>query len=66
MLSNPLMIVIGIACLIVVVILAMGIGQFGRGGVEGAKRSNKLMQARIIAQLVAVILVVVFVALFKN
>nr|WP_319248113.1 twin transmembrane helix small protein [uncultured Celeribacter sp.] len=58
--------VIGAACLVVLVILALGIGQFGRGGVEGAKRSNKLMQARILAQLGAVILVVVFVLIRKS
>ncbi|WP_460272613.1 twin transmembrane helix small protein [Celeribacter sp. ULVN23_4] len=64
--SDTFLYVIGAACLLVLVILALGIGQFGRGGVEGAKRSNKLMQARILAQLGAVILVVIYVALRKS
>ncbi|SFK14757.1 twin transmembrane helix small protein [Celeribacter neptunius] len=64
--SDPFFYAIGAACLLVLVILALGIGQFGRGGEEGAKRSNKLMQYRILAQLGAVILVVIFVALRKS
>lgn len=64
--SDPFLYVIGAACLVVLVILALGIGQFGRGGAEGAKKSNKLMQYRILAQLGAVILVVIFVALRKS
>ena len=64
--SDPFLYIIGAACLLVLVILALGIGQFGRGGAEGAKRSNKLMQARILAQLGAVILVIIFVALRKS
>ncbi|EKE67231.1 MULTISPECIES: twin transmembrane helix small protein [Roseobacteraceae] len=64
--SDPLLYIIGAACLVVLVILALGIGQFGRGGAEGAKKSNKLMQYRILAQLGAVILVVIYVALRKT
>ncbi|WP_434289322.1 twin transmembrane helix small protein [Celeribacter sp. SCSIO 80788] len=64
--SDTFLTVIIAACLVVVLILALGIAQFGRGGVEGAKRSNKLMQARILAQLGAVILVVIYVALRKS
>ncbi|AJE45342.1 twin transmembrane helix small protein [Celeribacter indicus] len=64
--SESFLYVIGAGCLIVLLILAFGIGQFGRGGAEGAKRSNKLMQARIAAQLGVVILVVIFVALRKS
>ncbi|ATG48742.1 twin transmembrane helix small protein [Celeribacter ethanolicus] len=64
--SDTFLTVIFAACLVVVLILAFGIAQFGRGGVEGAKRSNKLMQARILAQLGAVILVVIYVALRKS
>lgn len=64
--SDPFYYLIAAACLLVLVILGLGIAQFGRGGTEGAKRSNKLMQARILAQLGAVVLVVIFVALRKS
>lgn len=66
MLSPIALTFVAIACAIVAVILALGLGQMGRGGIEGAKRSNKLMQYRILAQLATVILVVIIVALNKS
>lgn len=63
MLKDPLLIAIFAGCVIVSLILARGISLMGRGGPEGAKKSNKMMQYRIIAQLGVVILVVIFVAL---
>lgn len=60
---SPFFILVGLGCLVVVAILALGIGQMGRGGLEGAKRSNNLMKWRIIAQFVVVILVVILVSL---
>ena len=60
---SPLLYIAGIGCIVVLLILAMGIGQMGRGGVEGAKRSNRLMKWRIIAQFAVVMLVVLLVAL---
>jgi hypothetical protein len=44
----------------VVVILAIGISYFGKGDVESAKKSNKMMQWRIGAQFVAVLLILLF------
>ncbi len=47
------------ACLVTLGVLAVGIGGFGsksRGGVEGARFSNRLMRYRIIAQFVAIVL----------
>ena len=61
MLSDPLFIAVALACGVVAVILLMGISQFGKGDVESSKRSNKFMQWRIIAQFVAVILILLFV-----
>ncbi|MDP7150842.1 MAG: twin transmembrane helix small protein [Paracoccaceae bacterium] len=61
MLNDPLFLLIIAACLVVVLILARGISYFGKGGVEAAKKSNKMMQLRIAAQFVAVVLVVLFV-----
>lgn len=66
MLSDPLFIIAAIACLIVVSILIMGIGTFGRGGAGAAKRSNKLMRYRIYAQAIAVALIVLFVYLRRT
>ncbi|QQA42293.1 twin transmembrane helix small protein [Pelagovum pacificum] len=57
---DPLFIVAAIAVIAVAAILFAGIGNFGIGG--DPKRSNKLMQWRIIAQFAAVGLVLLFVA----
>ena len=53
-----------LACLVTLAVLAVGIGGFGskhREGVEGARFSNKLMRYRIVAQFVAVILILLTV-----
>ena len=63
MINDPLFIVAALACLVVVAILFLGINSFRKGTAESAKQSNKFMQARIIAQFVAVILIVLFVIL---
>ena len=42
-------------------ILIRGIATFGKEGVENAKRANKYMRWRLIAQFVAVLLILVFV-----
>jgi len=61
MLNDPLFILVAIACIGVVLILARGLSYFGKGGAEAAKKSNKMMQYRIAAQFVAVLLVILFV-----
>lgn len=63
MTNDPLFIMILLLCLAVVVILALGLGNFAKGGEEGSKKSNKMMQYRIIAQAAAVGLIVLFVVL---
>ena len=53
-----------LACLVTLGILAFGVLRFGTGfskGIEGARKSNRLMRWRIVAQLVAVILIVLVV-----
>ena len=57
--NDPMFWVAAIGCLIVAGILLWGIGSFGVGG--DPKKANKIMQYRIIAQLLAVILIVGFV-----
>lgn len=61
MLSDPLFIIVALACLGVALILILGISTFGKEGRDNARRSNKLMRWRIIAQFVAVLLILLFV-----
>lgn len=62
LLEDPLFIVVAIATLLVLVILTIGIGGFARGGEFNKKHANRLMRYRIIAQAIAVILILVFIA----
>ena len=66
MAANPLFIPVIVACLVVLVILALGIANFAKGGVDSSKRSNKLMQWRLAAQFGAVILILAFVTLGRK
>ncbi|MCR9147489.1 MAG: twin transmembrane helix small protein [Rhodobacteraceae bacterium] len=61
MLNDPLFIIAAVACGAVAVILIMGINTFGKEGLDNAKRANKFMRWRIIAQFVAVALILLFV-----
>ncbi|GAB4390927.1 twin transmembrane helix small protein [Albidovulum sp.] len=61
MLNDPLFMVVAIACLAVVVILMIGIGGFARGGAFNRKHGNRLMRYRIIAQAIAIALILLFV-----
>lgn len=63
MASDPLFWVMAVAVLAVLGILMLGIGSFGKGGEFNRKNANKIMRWRIGAQLVAVILIVLFVYL---
>jgi len=61
MANDPLFIMAAIACLVVLAILAVGIGGFAKGGDFNKKHANKIMRYRIGAQAVAVALIVGFV-----
>jgi hypothetical protein len=61
MANDPLFIVAAIACLAVVVVLMIGVGTFARGGEFNRKHANKIMRLRLLAQFIAVVLIVVFV-----
>lgn len=63
MANDPFFYVIIVACLIVAAILIWGINSFRAGG--DGKKSNKIMQLRIAAQFMAVILIVGF-AYFRS
>lgn len=61
MFRDPLFIVTAVACLAVLAILLFGIGSFGVGGDFNRRNANRLMRWRIIAQAVAIALIVLFV-----
>jgi hypothetical protein len=61
MLQDPLFLLVAAAVLVVLIILLIGIGGFARGGEFNRKYGNLLMRLRIIAQAVAVILIMAFV-----
>ncbi|NHF71594.1 twin transmembrane helix small protein [Paracoccus xiamenensis] len=60
MTQDPFFIVILIAMFAVVAILAVGIGGFGIGGAFNAKNGNRMMRWRIIAQAIAIALILLF------
>jgi uncharacterized membrane protein affecting hemolysin expression len=65
MTKDPLFLIAVIACLVVLVILMIGIGSFAKGGTFHKNNANRLMRYRIIAQAIAVVLILVFVAFRK-
>jgi len=60
MTRDPLFILAAIACFAVVAVLLVGVAGFARGGDFNRKYANKIMRLRLLAQLVAVILIVAF------
>ncbi|MFV0293407.1 MAG: twin transmembrane helix small protein [Paracoccus sp. (in: a-proteobacteria)] len=61
--DDPLFFVILLALFAVVVVLMIGIGGFGLGGQFNARHGNRMMLWRIIAQTIAIALILLFVAL---
>lgn len=61
MIDDPLFTVVILAVFAVLVILMIGLGAFARGGDFNKKNSNKLMRYRIIAQAIAVVLIIGFI-----
>ena len=67
MISGTLVKILGITLLIiVVVVLVLGIGTLFKGGKTSKKYSNKLMQLRVLFQLMAIIALVCFAYFFKD
>ena len=60
MLSDPLFIIAALAAFAVLALLMVGIGGFAKGGDFNRKHANRIMRYRIIAQAVAVALIVAF------
>lgn len=60
MLRDPLFLTAAAAALVVAVILVFGIGTFARGGEFNRRHANRIMRWRLLAQFVAVVLIVAF------
>ena len=63
MFSDPLTIVVVIACLGVAFILARGIAASAKGGEDSGKQANKFMRWRIYAQAGAVVVILIVVTI---
>ncbi|HIC66250.1 MAG: twin transmembrane helix small protein [Paracoccus sp. (in: a-proteobacteria)] len=59
--DGPLFYIVVLAMLVVLGILATGIGGFARGGEFNRKHGNRLMRWRIIGQAIAVALILLFI-----
>jgi preprotein translocase subunit SecG len=64
--ADPFFILIIIAVVAVVIVLALGLGGFAGGGAFNKANSNKLMRYRLIAQFVAVLLIVAYVYFIRG
>ncbi|WP_112311922.1 twin transmembrane helix small protein [Pseudogemmobacter bohemicus] len=60
MLRDPLFLLAAFAALAVAAILIFGIGTFAKGGEFNRRNANKIMRWRLIAQFIAVIVLVAF------
>ncbi|MFV2002843.1 MAG: twin transmembrane helix small protein [Paracoccaceae bacterium] len=61
MLQDPLFLLVVASILLVLVILAVGIGVFAKGGEFNRKHANRIMRYRIAAQGLAVVMIMIFV-----
>ena len=61
MADDPLFLVVAASVLFVLAVLMAGLGTFLKGGEFNRRYSNKIMRLRVLAQLVAVVLILAFV-----
>ncbi len=61
MFQDPLFILVILSVVIVAVILATGIGGFARGSEFNRKHANRIMRYRIVAQAVAIALILLYI-----
>lgn len=66
MFRDPLFLLVVAAVGITVLILLTGIGGFAKGGNFNRKYANKVMRARIVAQAVAIALILLYVYLRRG
>ena len=62
MFNSPATVIVAILVLAVLVILMFGIGTFARGGEFNRRNANKIMRLRIIAQALAILVIVIVAA----
>lgn len=58
--DQPMFYVIALMLLVVLAVLATGVGGFARGGAFNRKHGNRLMRWRLIAQAIAVALIMLY------
>lgn len=63
---DPLFLIAALACLAVLAVLVVGVGGFARGGDFNKRYANKIMRLRLLAQFIAVVLIVAFVYLSRR
>lgn len=61
MTQDPLFFLVILACLAVFAVLLVGVIGFAKGGDFNKKYANKIMRLRILLQLIAVLLIVLYV-----
>ena len=66
MAQDPLFILVIVAVAATAIILLTGIGGFARGGDFNKKHANRIMRYRIVAQAVAIALILLFVYLRRG
>lgn len=64
--SDPFFILIIVAIVAVVIVLMLGLGGFAGGGAFNKANSNKLMRYRLIAQFIAVVMIVAYVYFIRG
>ena len=64
--SDPLFVLVVVTMAAVAIIRMIGIGGFGKGGEFNRKYANKLMRMRILAQFVAVLIILLFVFITRG
>ncbi|GGE48908.1 twin transmembrane helix small protein [Actibacterium pelagium] len=65
-LNDPLFIIAAIASIGVLIILMIGLGGFAKGGDFNRKHANRIMRYRIIAQAIAVALIIIWVLVARG
>jgi len=66
MLQDPLFLLVLASVFITLLILLTGIGGFARGGDFNRKHANKVMRARIVAQAIAIAMILLYVFLRRG
>jgi len=66
MFSDPFFLLVLLAVLITAGVLLVGVGAFGKGGDFNRKNANKIMRLRLLAQFIAVLLILAYVWLRRS